>query len=153
MRKPRKAIHKVPRQVRRLVSGEQNLAEAHAEILTPLVLVKAKKLDPKKMSIFKIWAASKAVEWLPEGVPYKISSEKIVRNAGGLFVAGLNRPLILVADFLSPAERRNSARHELHEWEVHFARFPHVDLSHAHAVRRENPRLRRSTVIKVAEND
>jgi len=121
-------------------------------LLTKLVWAKVKKLDWQKQQLFSIWRETKELEYLPEGIPYKVSNTPCVKECGATFVYGLNKPFLLVSSYLTPAERINAARHELREWE----RLTHSDESaaqmfgvateaHRVAASGENPRLRKST--------
>jgi hypothetical protein len=133
----------------RLLPDPRPVEEINRMMLTPLVLRKAKKLGLLMKKRFEEWVNSKQAEWLPEGVPYKISEN--VRAINGIFVFGLNQPLILVSDLLNAAERRNVARHELVEWGRALER-DKVN-PHAFAVRTENPGLRKSALRKAHEHD
>jgi len=84
--------------------------------LTKVVLAKSRRLDYDNKIRFTRWMESTVTEHLPEGVPYKISNHPLVRESGGMFVYGLNKPFLIVADYLSPTERQAVARHEFVEW-------------------------------------
>ncbi|HLC93114.1 MAG TPA: hypothetical protein VJH23_05400 [archaeon] len=154
MREPRK-----PRKSNQIASAEQRelLRKAHAQILTPLVRKQADRLAGVRRKKYdhsdriwsdseilkaRLWFMSERVEYLPEGVPYKISGHKEVVIRGGTFVGGLNQPLIVVSDRLTEVERKTVARHEYVEWQ----RFQGTDESAGHntAKRMDNPRLRKA---------
>ncbi len=86
---------------------------------------------------------------MPEGVPFKVSNVLQIREAVGTFVVGVNKPLILVSDLLTKAERANTARHELIEWQrmrSAEALLPTYGReSHRIAEKRTNPRLTKSS--------
>ncbi len=115
------------------------------ELLTPLILKKAKRLDWKTKQIFEIWRKSERVEYLPENIPYKLSNEELVRKRGSTYVLDLNQPLILVSDLLSKAGRQDVARHELVEWKNYDPKFPMG--GHLKAVKQQNRELRKEMSI------
>ena len=84
---------------------------------------------------------------MPEGVPFKVTTDKSVRNNGATVLHGFNQPIILVSDLFNAAERRSAARHELNEWQLSTGRFS--KRAHDTAEKRENPRLRRTTREKI----
>ena len=126
------------------------------DFLTKLVLARIRGFeDHDRKRIFELWSKSRDVKYLPEGVPFKISGHPLVESVNGTFVRGINRPFILVAKSLRADEARNVARHEYNEW----LRYSDSDWqissaegkeTHAHqqAVKRENPRLRKSASKK-----
>ena len=123
-------------------------------LLTKFVVRKAQHLDLRRKKLFDTWRNCRCVEYLPEGVPYKVTSNPEVRRYSGTFVRGLNQPLILVPAGLSRAERVNVARHEFHEWQrARPLSSPGLKgnsdwAAHKAAQRGENPRLSRSVVEK-----
>ena len=121
---------------------------AEKTLLTRLVKRQAGSLSHFGKITYEIWRHEKRIEFLPGGIPYKVSSALQIRQAVGTFVQGVNKPLILVSDLLNEPERRNAAGHELIEWQ---RRRPAEDSkvsderdSHRDAVRMTNPRLARS---------
>jgi len=134
--------------IRARVSKWRKRKATEKKVLTKLVRRQAMSLEGIERVLFEAWKRSKTVEFLPDGTPYKVSCDGFVRCNVGTFVTGLNKPIILVSDFLNAAERRNTARHELIEWsrarrgertQVSSERKSHND-----AEKRTNPKLTES---------
>ena len=123
---------------------------AHKQVLTRLVLRQVKGLTPWGKITFDIWRKTRRTEFLPEGIPYKVSDVALIREANGTFVVGLNKPLILVSDLLDRAERANTARHEHIEWQrrrrAEDATVPWERESHMDAKRLTNRRLTKTEI-------
>ncbi len=83
------------------------------ELLTPLIMTKFRKFQN---SYLKLYLKSNRVEYLPNGVPYKVVSDPYIKCVGGTHVQTYNQPLILVSDILNETQRRNVAMHEFEEW-------------------------------------
>ena len=121
-------------------------------ILTSLVLRQSKQLAKQEKKLFSVWCAEKRTEFLPEGIPYKVTSNPIIRSIAGWFPTKINRPVILVSDKLTRTESRNVARHEYLEWQTARASDinPHYSKeAHLRAVRYENPRIREGIIKNI----
>ncbi len=59
-----------------------NLKTVHRQLLTPLVLRKARHLQGFKKVWFREWCKSTRVEFLPDNTPYKLSSDTWIRTQG-----------------------------------------------------------------------
>ncbi|MEK6972604.1 MAG: hypothetical protein AABW72_01005 [archaeon] len=126
-------------------------------LLTPLVRKRARTLDEDNKFYFKLYKRAKRTEHLPNGIPYKVVNFPDVHMGGAVTVQRVNQPLILVSSKLTRAERANAAMHEYEEW----ARVRSTEglsqaqaikirnEAHDEAVKRENPRLRKSTLKKI----
>jgi hypothetical protein len=119
------------------------LERVHRELLTPFVLARAKHLHEKQRPYFELWRKLKKVEFLQDGTPFKITNDLGVRLSACTHVMGLNKPLILVSDLLSPEERQQVAMHELIEW-THASSEATLKAAHEKAERSENPKLKES---------
>ncbi|MAG22083.1 MAG: hypothetical protein CL943_02140 [Candidatus Diapherotrites archaeon] len=120
--------------------------------LTRLVLRKIRSLPPLQRRLFDVWRRSTRVEYLPTGIPYKITSDPEVKRQVGKFVSGLNQPFILVTTGLSRVERYDVARHELAEWERTSGsqgyKFKGNWAAHQLAIKLGNPRTRQGILKK-----
>lgn len=133
------------------------------DLLTELVTAKLKRFakevynrDPLQYEHVRLWLASLEVEYLPNGIPYKVIDSPTIHQIGGTFVdvfgdGGLNQPLILVSSILSSSERKSVAMHEFVEWSRRRTYNSENQDAHVEALKRENPRLRDS-VRKKASN-
>ncbi|HLD72740.1 MAG TPA: hypothetical protein VJA23_04080 [Candidatus Nanoarchaeia archaeon] len=132
------------------------------DLLTELVLAKFKKLAQEEYGhthpqydFVRLWLASNEIEYLPNGIPYKIVDDMAVHYWSGTFVLDfgygkLNQPLILVSSKLSPAERKSVAMHEFVEWSQCRAN-PYDTASHFEAIKKQNPTLFKSVAKKNEE--
>ncbi len=145
------------------VFAAQSKKTEHLDLLTKLVTAKLKKFvqdmytrDPQQYEHVRLWLAAPEVEYLPNGIPYKVIDNPTVHQIGGTFIdvfgdGGLNQPLILVSSILSPSERKSVAMHEFVEWSRRRTYNSGNQEAHVEAFKRENPRLRDS-VRKKASN-
>jgi len=118
---------------------------APRQLLTRLVLRKVSGLSERRRHFFSVWKTCRRVEYLGGGIPYKVTADPRVATSGGVFVGGLNRPIILVSSGLSLAERRQVAMHELLEWERSSGAETYKNdqnwRAHLLAIRRQHPGL------------
>jgi hypothetical protein len=148
-RKQRKMKGQIISRMHRKSQKVPFLEEVHNQMLTPFVLRRARSLKPNTRLFFNLWVNCKKVEFLPNGIPYKVSGDHQIKTRGATFVPYFNRPLILVAKYLSPAERQDCAMHEFVEWKNHFGEIWRGQTpAHFFAVKNQNPRLRRNAIRK-----
>jgi len=103
--------------------------------------------DSKRAYLLKLWEQTERTEHMPNGTPFKVTNNQLVREAGGTFAGELNKPIIIVSDLLSAAERQAVARHELTEFEGDRGKkltdfeqaIGKQTPAHDRAVKRENP--------------
>ena len=134
----------------------ERLEIAHRQILTPRVLRATKLITDSDIRKFiALWIRTKKVDFLPEGIPFKVTNDKWLCSRGSTVVLGrINKPIILVPSYLSAAERIDAARHELIEWQRAQRYYssslldPKLWAAHAAARIRQNPGLRASMELK-----
>jgi hypothetical protein len=137
-----KQTWKIPEPTPAPIASASTLKRVEKKMLTPLVKRKSSQLSREGKFVFGLWMASRQVEFLPDGTPYKISGNGYLESSGASFANGLNKPFIVVSDsFTRRAERQNAAWHELIEW-AHYKRGDgQTGPSHQLARKRINQRL------------
>lgn len=134
-------------------------------LLTSAIWKKAKLLPKIDRLRFILYVLSDHVEYLPNGIPYKVIDHPTIQSNGGMYLHiespnGIrtplfNKPLILVSNLFPEAVRRNIAMHEYTEWARYGSKSDtrnrdididvgerEYDLAHSAAIKTENPRLR-----------
>ena len=120
-----------------------------AKIITPLIRRQAKRFTGDQRLIFDEWRKSRRIGRLSNGIPFKVSDHPYIQIRGGMVIAHVNKPIIVVSSNLSRAERRDVAEHEYFEWSRTPASQSEKTPEHRVAAKRQNRRLRQSGLEKI----